>query len=88
MAVAQAYNDWAIELFGPRRDRFVPVGIVPMGDIDQAMAEAERLAKCGYRAIKIPIMMDKRPYNHPDYERFWSLIEETGLVLSPPRLRQ
>jgi predicted TIM-barrel fold metal-dependent hydrolase len=82
MAVAQAYNDWAIELFGPRRDRFVPVGIVPMNDIGQAMAETERLAKRGYRAIKIPIMMGKRPYNHPDYEPFWSLIEETGLVLS------
>jgi predicted TIM-barrel fold metal-dependent hydrolase len=82
MAVAQAYNDWCIELFAPRRDRFVPVGIVPMGDIPQAVAEAERLAKRGVRSIKIPIEMAGRPYNHPDYEPFWSVVEETGLILS------
>jgi len=33
----------------------VPVGIVPMADIEAAIAEAERLARLGYRAIKIPI---------------------------------
>jgi len=82
MAVAQAYNDWAIELFGPHRDRFVPVGMVPMGDIDAAIAEAKRLARLGYRTIKIPISMKRRPYNHPDYESFWAVIEDLGLVLS------
>jgi predicted TIM-barrel fold metal-dependent hydrolase len=82
MAVAKAYNDWAIELFGPHRQRFVPVGIVPMADIDAAVAEAERLAKLGYRTIKIPITMKARPYNRPEYERFWSVVEELGLVLS------
>jgi predicted TIM-barrel fold metal-dependent hydrolase len=82
MAVAQAYNDWAFELFGADREHFAPVGIVPMGDIPLALAEAMRLARLGYRSIKIPIIMGKRAYNHPDYEPFWSLIEETGLVLS------
>jgi len=82
MAVAQAYNDWAHELFAPRRERFVPIGIVPMGDVALAIAEVERLAKLGYRSIKIPIMMARRPYNHPDYEPFWSAVEDTGLVLS------
>jgi predicted TIM-barrel fold metal-dependent hydrolase len=82
MAVAQAYNDWGFELFGGHRDRFVPVGIVPMGDIPMACAEALRLAKLGYRAIKIPIIMGKLPYNRPDYEPFWSVVEESGLILS------
>jgi predicted TIM-barrel fold metal-dependent hydrolase len=82
MAVAQAYNDWCLELFGGRRDRFVPVGIVPMSDIPAACAEVLRLAKAGYRAIKIPIAMAEKRYNHPDYERFWSVVEETGLILS------
>jgi predicted TIM-barrel fold metal-dependent hydrolase len=82
MAVAQAYNDWLMEVFGRHRHRFVPVGIVPMGDIPMAVAEVHRLAKLGYRSIKIPIMMSKLPYNRPDYEKFWSAIEETGLILS------
>ncbi len=82
MAVARAYNDWAIELFGARRDRFAPVAIVPMADIPAAVAEVERAARLGYRAIKIPITMKARPYNLPAYEPFWSAIDDTGLVVS------
>lgn len=82
MAVAQAYNDWAIRQFGGHRDRFVPVAIIPTGDIDAAVAETERVAKAGYRSVMIPITMKERPYNHPDYERLWSVIEETGLILA------
>jgi predicted TIM-barrel fold metal-dependent hydrolase len=82
MAVARAYNDWAMELFGGRPDRFVPVGIVPVADVAAAVVEATRVARLGYRAIKIPITMKDRPYNLPNYEPFWRCIEETGLVAS------
>lgn len=82
LAVARAYNDWALELFGPHRDRFVPVASVPTADIAAAVAETERVAKLGYRAVKIPITMKDRPYNQPAYEPFWSVVEETGLALT------
>lgn len=82
MAVAQAYNDWAIRHFGERSDRFVPVAIVPVGDIAAAVRETERVARLGYRTLMIPISMKARPYNHPDYEPLWSVIEETGLILA------
>src|SRR5262245_27710094 len=79
MAIARAYNDWAIELFGGRPDRFVPVAIVPVADVAAAVAEATRAARLGYRAIKIPITMKERPYNLPAYEPFWSAVEDAGL---------
>ncbi len=81
-AVARAYNDWLIQNFDGHRDRFAPVGIVPVIDIPMAVAEVERVAKLGYRAIKVPLTVEKRPYNLPDYEPLWAAIEETGLVLS------
>lgn len=81
-AVARAYNDWLIQNFDSHRDRFAPVGIVPVIDIPTAVAEVVRVAKLGYRAIKVPLTVEKRPYNLPDYEPLWSAIEETGLVLS------
>jgi predicted TIM-barrel fold metal-dependent hydrolase len=81
-AVAGAYNDWAIQLFGARRDRFVPVAIVPVEDIGGAVNEVQRVAKLGYRAIKIPITMTRRPYNRPDYDPLWDAIADTGVVLS------
>jgi predicted TIM-barrel fold metal-dependent hydrolase len=81
-AVAQAYNDWLIGLFGKRRDRFAPVAIVPVIDVDAAVREVERVAKLGYRTIKIPLVVEDRPYNLPVYDRLWSAIENAGLVLS------
>ena len=82
LAVARAYNDWAIELFGEHRERFVPVAIVPVAEIGEAVAEVERAAGLGYRAIKIPITMSERPYNLPDYEPLWAAVADTGVVLS------
>jgi predicted TIM-barrel fold metal-dependent hydrolase len=82
MAVAQAYNDWAMECFGPHRERFAPVGIVPVCDIAAAVTEVERLAQLGYRSIKIPITHRALPYNRPAYEPFWSAVVASGMVLA------
>ena len=48
----QAYNDWHIdEWCAAYPGRFIPLGIVPMWDIDQAVAEVHRLGKKGFRAV-------------------------------------
>ena len=48
----QAYNDWAIdEWCGTYPGRFIPLGIVPMWDVDAAVAEVHRVAKKGCRSI-------------------------------------
>jgi uncharacterized protein len=82
MAVAQAYNDWACEHFKPHRERFAPVGIVPVCDIAAAVHEVERTAKLGYRSIKVPITQRHLPYNRPAYESLWAALEDTGLILA------
>ncbi len=82
LAVAKAYNDWAGELFGARRDRFAPVAIVPVEDVAEAVAEVERVARLGYRAIKIPITNARRPYNLPAYEPLWAACAANRLVVS------
>ena len=82
MAVAQAYNDWISEWFGGHRDRFAPVGVLPVADIPAAIAEVQRAASLGLRAIKLPIVANSRPYHHPDYEPLWAAIDDAGLVLT------
>ena len=32
--------------------------------------------------VKIPLTVENLPYNMPDYEKFWSAVEETGVVVS------
>ena len=65
MAVARAYNDWAIDLFGGHLDKFAPVAALPVADIESSIAEVERIAKLGYRSAKIPISVKSNPYNLP-----------------------
>ena len=48
----QAYNDWVIdEWCAAYPGRFIPQGIVPMWDIDLAVAEVHRVGKKGCRSI-------------------------------------
>jgi predicted TIM-barrel fold metal-dependent hydrolase len=52
LVMLQAYNDWHIdEWCATYPGRFIPLGIVPMWDIDLAVAEVRRLASKGCRAI-------------------------------------
>ena len=41
LAVAHSYNDWLADLFAEHRRRFVPVGMVPIIDIDPLIMAAE-----------------------------------------------
>jgi predicted TIM-barrel fold metal-dependent hydrolase len=48
----QAYNDWHIdEWCATYPGRFLPLGIVPMWDVDLAVKEVHRMAKKGFRAV-------------------------------------
>ena len=52
LVMLQAYNDWAIdEWCGTYPGRFIPLGIVPMWDVDAAVKEVRRVARKGCRSI-------------------------------------
>jgi predicted TIM-barrel fold metal-dependent hydrolase len=52
LVMLQAYNDWALEEWcGAYPGRFIPLGIVPMWDVDLAVKEVKRLAAKGCRSI-------------------------------------
>ncbi|GMU78346.1 MAG: amidohydrolase [Acidimicrobiia bacterium] len=52
LVMLRAYNDWHIdEWCGAYPGRFIPLGIVPMWDVDLAVQEIRRIAAKGCRAI-------------------------------------
>lgn len=81
-AVARIYNDFVHETFSPRPDRFVAAPIILVDDIEQAVQEAERCLKLGFRTMMLPCSSPWRPYDRPEYEPLWSLIEESGVPLN------
>lgn len=79
--LCRAYNGWSTDVFAGIAN-LIAVGAVPMLDIDDGIAEAQHLAASGCRALMLPAKVIGRPYNDPEYDRFWAVAEELGLPLT------
>ncbi len=54
IASYEAYSNWVMDFCATDKRRLVPVGYVPMRDIDETIGQIKRLAKMGFRAINLP----------------------------------
>jgi len=53
--VISAYNDWHVdEWCGAYPGRFIPLGVLPLWDVDACITEMRRLAAKGVRAVTFP----------------------------------
>ena len=85
VAAFRAFNDAALDFARPDPKRLLPVYVVPLVDVDEAVREVERLAKSGARAIMLPLYptdVGLAPYHDERYERLWSVIAETRIPVS------
>jgi predicted TIM-barrel fold metal-dependent hydrolase len=78
MAHARVYNDYIIERFSPYFSRLVPTAPVPITDIGDAVAEIERVAAAGFRAVLLPATPPK-PYYSRDFDPVWAATQSSGL---------
>ena len=54
MASYDAYSRWVMDFAAADHSRLVPVGYVPMRDIDETIGIIRKLAKMGFRTINLP----------------------------------
>jgi predicted TIM-barrel fold metal-dependent hydrolase len=82
-AVFRRHNDWLRDYCSEAPERLIGVACLPLPDVDEAIAELERVAAMGLRGVAIPCTdpADK-PYHHPDYEPFWAAAEAVGLPIT------
>lgn len=79
IACARVYNDHMAE-------RYItpwqfPNAVIPIEDIDLAVAEVERCASLGFRGVELPICANpERPYFLPRYERLWAALSAHKMV--------
>ncbi len=78
MAHARVYNHYLIERFTPYFARLFPTAPVPLTDVDDAVAEIERVAAAGFRGILLPAI-PPRPYHSPEFEPVWAATQAHGL---------
>jgi len=83
--VVETYNDWMLELSKAAPSRLIGLGHIPLVDLDEAMAELERIAALGLKGFHVDPFPDERggkPLWDPAYEPFWALVAETALPMS------
>ena len=78
MAHARVYNDYIAERFAPYLDRIAPTAPIPITDVDDAVAEIERVAAMGSRAALLPAT-PPIPYYSRDLDPVWDALVATGL---------
>ena len=88
-AMCRAWNDWAWETFSPYHDRLSPVACIAAGDIDGSIAEVQRAAKRGFRALSLPCKPvwgapnhEHKNYNLPEFDPLWAAISDVDLPMT------
>jgi predicted TIM-barrel fold metal-dependent hydrolase len=85
VACFQAYNDTLAEWIAAAPTRLIPVGIIPVMDPEEGVAELNRVAELGFRALTVPSYPDLHGFPHywdESYSRLWSTFEEHRIPLS------
>ena len=80
-----AYNDFLSDWTAADPDRLIPITAVPFWDIDLSLAEIERCAGLGHRAVNFcnqPQDYGQPPLGHQHWDPIWALAQEAGLAVS------
>ncbi|MCM3922229.1 amidohydrolase [Frankia sp. AiPs1] len=77
-------NDWAIDAIMNISPRLVPTAQVSTLQVDDAVAELERTAELGYRAVFLPTTPHPLAddWNRDSWEPFWAAAEAANMVLA------
>ena len=75
IASCAVYNDWLIDHFKDHRHIFVPAAVLPVGTIDDAVAELKRCIALGYTTSMIPGRLpgELPAYNSDQWDVLWDV---------------
>src|SRR3984893_10348882 len=79
----QIYNRWLADQCSVEPERHAGLAHLPMWDISAAIAELERAGDAGLKGGNFPApKLGIKPYDEPEWERFWATCAERGMALS------
>ena len=89
MAQCRVYNEWAWEVFARYNHRMSPAAAIATADLEGSLAEVQRVARLGFRALTLPCKpvwgahdVDHPNYNLPVFDPLWAAIQDAGLPVT------
>jgi predicted TIM-barrel fold metal-dependent hydrolase len=85
LACVRAYNDFLIEWSAPDPGRLVPVMATPFWDVEASVAEIERCAALGHKAVLFgsqPQTFGEPPLASPHWHPVWAAAQAARLPIS------
>ncbi|MGH7966850.1 MAG: amidohydrolase family protein [Candidatus Binatia bacterium] len=81
-ALARAYNNWIADFCQASPDRLFAAAMIPLQNMDYAIAELQRTAKmvCFRGAFIRPMFLEERYFTHPYYDPLWAELERLGVT--------
>jgi predicted TIM-barrel fold metal-dependent hydrolase len=84
--VISAYNDWHVdEWCATAPGRFIPIGILPLWDIEASVVEVKRLAAKGVHTVSLmdnPAVQGLPSIHDRCWEPLWKVLEDNQMVIS------
>ena len=85
LVMIKAYNDWHVdEWCGAHPGRFIPCGMLPLFDVDEAAKEVHRLAAKGCHAVTFsenPAALNMPSIHSGEWDPLFAACSDTGTVL-------
>lgn len=84
-AAAHAENEWLVtEIQSVASDRLVPAALMPLVDVDDAVAELGHAADIGLHLVCLPTghPPGTKDWNDDSWEPLWAAAEDAGVVLA------
>lgn len=84
VAATRAFNDTLADYASADPDRLIVSYQIPLHDMDDAIAEVQRVVALGGRSLQVPVFpaeLGLPDYHDDRYAPLWAAVQETGLPL-------
>ena len=78
----QAFNDWMAEFASASPGRFVGIAILPVHEVEAAVAELLRCAELGFKAVQFHALVAYRHHWDEVWEPLWAAAAGAGVAIS------
>jgi predicted TIM-barrel fold metal-dependent hydrolase len=81
--LVRAYNEFLAEEYqAAAPERLIPMGVIPISGVNDAVRELEHCAKLGLKGVKLDRFPSGKPYPTPEDDQFWKAAVELRMPLT------